>query len=58
MRVGTTVLQGSGLVLLDTLRRLASTVFTVKEGRRIDTLVVGVLVRRDIIQIDKTVLYD
>ena len=31
---------------------------TVKEGRCIDTLVVGVLVRRDIIQIDKTVLYD
>ena len=58
MRVSTTVLQGSGLVLLDTLRGLASTVLTVKEGCRIDTLVVGVLVRRDIIHIDKTVLYD
>ena len=58
MRVSTTVLQGSGLVLLDTLRSLASAVLTVKEGCRIDTLVVGVLVRRDIIHIDKTVLYD
>ena len=58
MRVGTTVLQGSGLVLLDTLRRLASAVLTVKEGRRIDSLVIRVLVRCDIIHIDETVLYN